>query len=134
MPDYRGQVSKKALRELRKLNERLYNKQYVRPPVPPARVARPEPALRIDTAPRAEGGRFVIADKSVLSRLRPGDYRIACPNCPPDKRDNMSITIKPDRVLYHCFRCEVRGAVYRHSDETLLPHWVMDDKKNGARD
>ena len=39
-----------------------------------------------------------------------GSYRIRCPSCgkaPKDK--SLGVTVQPEGVVWHCYRCEARG-------------------------
>jgi putative DNA primase/helicase len=46
-----------------------------------------------------------------LLQLRPGTYRVRCPNCNRGRRDDaFAITVKPDgEIIYFCHRCHLSG-------------------------
>jgi putative DNA primase/helicase len=46
-----------------------------------------------------------------LLQLRPGTYRVRCPNCNRGRRDDaLAITVKADgRIVYFCHRCNLCG-------------------------
>ena len=66
--------------------------------------------------------RHHIDNNPKTSSLALGQYKIKCPNCSDQRRKNksdtpLSVKIEADKIIYHCFHCELKGIISRTQGE-----------------
>jgi len=92
--------------------------------------------------------KYHIDNHPKTSSLAQGQYKIKCPECSNLRRKNkndtpLSVKIDGEKIIYHCFHCELKGIISRNTGEPNMkivsnqeqkkkPIKVSDEESEGA--